>query len=230
MTENQPARSALFAVLFDNDGVLVNSEPLSGIAYLRGIEEQGLKLTDADLERNTGLTDADIVTDLQEHYGVKLDEELFSKRKAVIYKELVMNGKLEAFAGTRRLLESLRDAGIPYALASSGSPGKIRFNLEQAGIADLIPVYVSGEELERGKPDPDVFLKAAAKVHVDPSRCFAIEDSLNGLRAARAAGMFAIGITNTFPRQKLEPLADLVIDSLDELTVERLSAIARRPG
>lgn len=133
------------AVIFDNDGVLVDSEPISLLAYQRGIEEQGLKLTEADLERNCGLTDADIVSDLEKVYGASLDQELFSRRKAELYKALAEERGLKAFPGARRLLEELRAEGIPYAIASSGSREKIGYNLQKAGLTDLVSVILSGE-------------------------------------------------------------------------------------
>jgi beta-phosphoglucomutase-like phosphatase (HAD superfamily) len=147
-----------FGVIFDNDGVLVDSEHYSLEAYQRGIEEQGLKLCEADLERNCGLTDADIVEDLKAVYATDLDLALFSSRKVEIYQQLVESGGLHAFAGVRELLEELRGAGVPCILASSGSRAKIAFNLERAGIADLFPAVVSGEDFQRGKPDPDIVL------------------------------------------------------------------------
>jgi HAD superfamily hydrolase (TIGR01509 family) len=211
-----------FGVIFDNDGVLVDSEPFSLEAYRRGIEEQGLKLTNDDLERNTGLTDADIVRDLEQVYGAKLDPELFAARKVVIYRDLVESGQLHAFPGVRELVTALRAEGIPYVLASSGSQEKIAFNLRHAGISDLFPTVISGEDFHRGKPDPEIVICSAAKLGLEPCQCAVIEDSINGLKAARAAGSFAVGITNTFSAAKIAPYADVVIASMAELTIEGL--------
>lgn len=213
------------AVIFDNDGVLVDSEPISLLAYQRGIEEQGLKLTEADLERNCGLTDADIVSDLEKVYGASLDQELFSRRKAELYKALAEERGLKAFPGARRLLEELRAEGIPYAIASSGSREKIGYNLQKAGLTDLVSVILSGEEFRRGKPDPEIFVKAAAKLGYEPERCVVIEDSLNGLRAARAAGAFALAVATTFAADKVAPLADAVFGSVEDIAVTDLTGL-----
>lgn len=211
-----------FAVIFDNDGVLVDSEHFSIEAYQRAIEEQGVKLQEEDTERNCGLTDADIILYMRETYGANLDLELFSRRKNELYLELAGSSDMRVWPGARRLLVALAREGIPYALASSGSREKIAFNLERAGLKRLMPNIISGEDFHRGKPDPEIFLQSARKLGMPPARCVVIEDSINGLKAARAAGAYAIAVTNTFPREKLAPHADLVIDSLEELTPARI--------
>jgi HAD superfamily hydrolase (TIGR01509 family) len=214
-----------FGVIFDNDGVLVDSEHFSIEAYQRAITEQGVELREGDTERNCGLTDADILRDMEERYGASLDFEKFSARKAELYREIAAAGEMRAFPGARELLLALKAEGIPCILASSGSREKIEFNLQRSGLADVVPMYLSGEDFTRGKPDPEIFLRAAEKLGIAPQRCVVIEDSINGLKAARAAGAHAIGITNTFPAEKLQPHADTVITSLTKLSTARLKAL-----
>lgn len=213
------------AVIFDNDGVVVDSEQISLEAYIRAIEEQGLKLCQQDEERNCGLTDADIIADLTAVYGASLDLARFSARKKTLYRELAEHSEMRVFPGVHELIADLRREQIPYALASSGSSSKIRYNFARAGIEGLFSVVVSGEQFERGKPDPEIFLCAADKLGVIPSRCAIIEDSINGLKAAGAAGAFAIGVTNTFARAKLGLFADTVVDSLLELSASGIRAL-----
>ena len=210
------------AVIFDNDGVLVDSEPISLLAYRNAIWEQGVQLAEEDDERYCGLTDADIIKDMESVYGKHLDLARFQERKRVLYFEYAQERPLPAFEGVRDFVQALRTAGMPYILASSGSREKIAFNLGRAGIAELFPAIVSGEDFHRGKPDPEIFLKSAEKLGVAPAECVVVEDSINGLKAARAAGAIAVGITNTFRRAQLEPYADLVVDSLTELRISML--------
>jgi HAD superfamily hydrolase (TIGR01509 family) len=205
------------AVIFDNDGVLVDSEPISLLAYRNAIWEQGVQLAEEDDERYCGLTDTDIIKDMEQVYGRGLDLARFQERKRTLYFEYAKEQPLPAFEGVREFVQALRAAGVPYILASSGSREKIGFNLGRAGIVDLFPAIVSGEDFHRGKPDPEIFLKSAEKLGVHPSECVVVEDSINGLKAARAAGTIAVGITNTFRREQLEPHADLVVDTLSEL-------------
>lgn len=212
----------MIGVIFDNDGVLVDSEPLSLMAYRRALSEQGVELRQEDDWRYCGLTDADIVRAMRQDYGAVLDFERFSERKKQLYFELAERYPLRAFPGVRELVEDLRKRRIPYALASSGSLQKIQFNLEQSGLADLFPVIVSGEDFRRGKPDPEIFLCAAQRIGVLPSHCAVLEDSINGLLAARKAGCLAIGVANTFPAERLREYADIVVGSLTELMVDHL--------
>ncbi len=114
----------------------------------------------------------------------------------------------------------------PLALASSSNREVIDAVLEQAGIAHLFRGTVSSEEVEHGKPAPDVYLEAARRLGIGPSHCAAVEDSRNGIRSARAAGMRVIAIPNPHypPTDDTLALADVVLQSLDELTPERVSA------
>jgi HAD superfamily hydrolase (TIGR01509 family) len=114
----------------------------------------------------------------------------------------------------------------PLGLASSSNRAVIDAVLDEAGLAGYFQAIVSSEEVERGKPAPDVYLEAARRLGIEPNRCAAVEDSSNGIRAARAAGMGVIAIPNLHypPSDDVLAEADVVLRSLDELTVERVSA------
>ena len=211
------AASAAAAIIFDNDGVLVDSEPVSLCAYREAMGEQGIELSDADDERYCGLTDADIVRDLERMHGCSLNLAQFEARKRELYFAHSESRGMPAFPGARQVLQSMRARGTAVALASSAPREKIAHNLEAAGLVGFFEVVVSGEECERGKPDPEIFLQAARRLKVEPAGCVVVEDSINGLIAARAAGMFAVGVTNTFARERLAPYADAVIERLAEL-------------
>lgn len=222
-----------FAVIFDNDGVLVDSEGISEEAFLRAAREQGVMVDPARMPLYCGLTDADIARDLERLGAGKLDLPRFEARKSALYFELAgAEPGVRAFAGARTLAESLRDAGIPFAVASSGSARKVAFNLERAGLADLFPPArrVSAEQVRRGKPDPEIFLKAAALLGVTPTQCMVLEDSINGLKGARAAGMTAIGVATTFAAHQIAPFADHVTESLEKVTRELLESWGRPSG
>lgn len=225
---DRPRPAPAFGVIFDNDGVLVDSEGFSILAYRRAIEEQGVRLREEDDEKYCGLTDADIIRDMRQVYGADLDLDLFSARKRELYFEYAAAGLMRAFPGARELVSALREKGIPVALASSGSREKIAFNLTRAGLDHLFSIVVSGEDFRRGKPDPEIFLCAAQRLGLEPHQCAVIEDSINGLKAARAAGCAAVAVANTFPADRLAPFADEVVDSLEHLTPQRLSGLVRR--
>lgn len=219
-----------FGVIFDNDGVLVDSERYSIAAYRQAIEEQGVVLRPSSDEHYCGLTDADIIADMRQVYGADLDLEKFSSRKRDLYFDLA-RGMLRPFEGAVGLITELRAAGVPYALASSGSTEKILFNLEQADLAGLFETVITGEDFERGKPDPEIFVRAAERLGLEAGVCAVIEDSVNGLKAARAAGALAVGITNTFAAERLGPHADVLVASLRELDAAGLAReVAQRQG
>lgn len=229
MTYDETGNGALvvsgFGVIFDNDGVLVDSEGISAEAFIRAAAEQGVSVEHDSMERYCGLTDAAIAEDLASSGTGQLDLPRFEDRKRDLYFELAAaEPGVRAFSGVRPLIEQLRAAGIPVVVASSGSRQKVAFNLERAGLSSFFRLRVTGEDVVRGKPDPEVFLKAASLAGLEPSRCAVIEDSLNGLKAARAAGMLAVGVTTTFAADRLEPWADWVVSGLEEITVEGLSA------
>lgn len=224
-TDEASCSGAPFAVLFDSDGVIVDSEKISLQSFCQTSEEFiGAPLSDEEIESACGLRDADIAVRLHRVYGVKVDVEAYKARKAELYRQQATNNPIQAFAGVVELLENLRAERIPYALASSGPRWKIDFNMQQAGLSSAFEVIVSGEEVPRGKPEPDVFLEAAARLHVPPDRCVVIEDSINGIRAARAAGMACLAVTNTFGPYQLHQ-ADRIVESLETVQANDLGRL-----
>ncbi|MBN1903195.1 HAD family phosphatase [Candidatus Sumerlaeota bacterium] len=210
-------------VIFDSDGVIVDSEPFSLAAFRQAMQEQGVFLNDEHIMANCGLTDADIVRYVSDKFGIEADLDLFHSRKQELYAEMVVSGNLKACEGAAELLSNLERGHIPFALASSGSMSKIRLNLTLVGLWGRFPIIISGENMERSKPHPDIFLEAAKRLNLKPERCVVIEDSLNGIEAAHRAGMACVAVIGTFPKEKLSR-ADFVIDSLSRLTVEKLNS------
>ncbi len=224
-SEEYGASNAPFAVLFDSDGVIVDSEHISLIAFRQATEEAlGAPLPEEEIEAACGLRDSDIVARLRRHFTVDVDLDAYSRRKGELYREQARENPVRPFPGVRELLENLREQRIPFALASSGPRWKICFNLQSAELTELFDVIVSGEDVERGKPEPDIFIEAARRVGVAPERCLVVEDSINGIRAARAAGMACLAITNTFHSYQLNQ-ADRIVESLERLSVNDLARL-----
>ncbi len=201
------------AILFDLDGVLVDSEFHSCSATAELLTARGIPTTEAEVRR---LFLGRPISAVYEHYralGHELPES-FAREKEDLYFAKAEQG-LRAFPGAQEVLARLR---APMAIATSGSPRKVAFSLERTGIgADVV---CTTAEVTRGKPAPDLFLHAAAKLGVHPRKCAVVEDSLAGIEAARAAGCLAIGVRTT-----LQDLgADATIDSIAELP--RVPAIA----
>ena len=188
------------ALIWDCDGVLVDSEPLSTAAWQAVLLRRGVRAEAADLDAFTGRSD-DAVLD---HYrGITGDrlEGILEEREAEF--ERRARGTLRTFPGLPELLGRCHGDGRKMAVASSGRRPRIRFSLAEVGLDRYFETVCSATEVERGKPAPDLFLLAARRLAVPPSRCTVIEDSVPGLRAAVRAGMRALGFTSSHPARVL---------------------------
>jgi HAD superfamily hydrolase (TIGR01509 family) len=162
-----------------------------------------VKLTDTEVRESCGITDADIVARVNRTYGKSINYDEFKQRKFELYRRKVEHEGIKLFPYVREILTLLKEREIPYALASSGSRRKIEYNLAQTGLGNDFAVIVSCEDVKRGKPDPEIFFAAARSLGKKSGDCIVIEDSPNGVKAARAAGMRCIAVTNTFRAEDL---------------------------
>ena len=208
------------AVVFDLDGVVVDSEQVWDDVREQLVRERGGRWTESAQADMMGMSSPEWSRYLHEELGLaeppeELNDEVVRRMLARYRQELpLLEGAVEAvhrLAGT-----------FPLAVASSSNRPLIEAVLETAGVAELFAVVVSSEEVPRGKPAPDVYLEAARQLGVEPGRCAAVEDSSNGLRAAHAAGLRVIAYPNRHypPASDALALADVVLESLDELTPE----------
>lgn len=209
-----------YAVIFDCDGVLVDSEPLGLPALERTLLSFGFARSEFNLEHFCGRADTESIRELCESTGKQIDLKAYLARKMQNYLDEVASQGLQAFPGVPELLQSLREAGVALALASSGPIRKIQTNIDSAGLHGAFEAIVSAEEVERGKPAPDVFLEAARRIGVPPERCTVIEDAPAGLLAAKAAGMRAVAVAHTFPAHELAHLADEVVERIGLLDAD----------
>lgn len=206
------------AVIFDMDGVLINSEPLWEESDLKVFKKE-IGLTGYTKEYRAqflGMPMEDEIKVVAADFKIARDRIpsiLEARRKSLmeLYRE-----RLELFEGALELLEYFsRDKKI--ALASSSSLDLINFVVDRFNIRKYFEVLVSGEEVAHGKPFPDVFLLAARKLMVKPEKCLVIEDSVNGVKAGKAAGMKVIAVLQTFKEQESFSCADWVFDDLVSL-------------
>jgi HAD superfamily hydrolase (TIGR01509 family) len=208
------------AVVFDLDGVLLDSEQLWDAAREQLAKEQGGRWHDRAQRDMMGMSSREWSRYMHETIGLpeppdEINREVV-ERLAAGYRE-----RLPAIEGAREAVERLA-ARWPLGLASSSNRELIDLALELLGVSDLFKATVSSEEVARGKPAPDVYLAAARRLGVDPARAAAIEDSQNGILAAKAAGMRVIAIPNRHfpPGEEALREADVVLGSLAELTAE----------
>jgi len=179
-------------VIFDCDGVLVDSERLSIRLDAVLLERLGWPMSESEVvERFVGRTDAAMRAEIEAHLGRDIgpEWEAFSEEYIKLFA-----AELRPVAGVAAAIDAVQAAGFATCVASSGGHEKIRRNLALTGLRDRFGERIfSGDDVEHGKPAPDLFLHAAAAMGVEPARCAVIEDSRHGVAAARAAGMWAFG-------------------------------------
>jgi HAD superfamily hydrolase (TIGR01509 family) len=213
------------AVVFDMDGVLIDSEPVWERVRRNFVATRGGQWRDDAQDRLMGMSTAEWSAYLSEDFGLRL--------AAPQVAELVIAAMAAEYRAHLPLLPgavgAVRDlsARWPLAVASSAPKSLIDAVLDASGLRPAFAAAVSSEEVARGKPAPDVYLEAAARLGVPPAACAAVEDSANGLRSAAAAGLAVIAV----PRPEYPPaagaldLARLVLDSLTELTENTIAAL-----
>lgn len=180
------------AVIFDMDGVIVNSEPLHAEVEQQLFRELDLNISPGEHAGFLGLSSRDMWEHICRVYRIDIPtDELMSRERAAFQTRLQVEG-LPVVPGVVDLVRELTDRGIKLALASSAPRDQIEYVLETTGTGPFFPVRISGDELPRSKPDPTVFLLAAEELRVPPTRSVVIEDALNGVVAAHAAGMRCI--------------------------------------
>jgi HAD superfamily hydrolase (TIGR01509 family) len=201
------------AVIFDCDGVLVDSE-MHGLRSLQqALQEAGVLRSLSSLARFSGRSHNETLAELEAESGVPLLAREVERRMDEYYTRLVKSEGLHPCPGVPRLLLHLVACQIPFTLASSGPRRKVLFSLQTAGLASAFPRFVCGDDVARAKPAPDLYLAAAALIRVPPADCLAVEDAPNGVRAACAASMQVVAVTTNFAASALAE-ADLILDSL----------------
>jgi HAD superfamily hydrolase (TIGR01509 family) len=204
------------AVLFDMDGVLADSEPLINAAAIAMFKEKGLTVQPEDFLPFVGAGEDRYIGGVAETYHFPLDLPAAKRRTYEIYLEFVP-ARLEAFPGARELVDRCRQAGLRVALASSADKIKVVANLAKIGLPpETWDTVVTAEQVRHKKPAPDVFLVAARNLGVEPGACVVLEDAVNGIQAAKAAGMRCIAIASTFPAERLRA-ADLVREKISQV-------------
>ncbi|MFW5856125.1 MAG: HAD family hydrolase [Bacillota bacterium] len=190
-------------IIFDMDGVLVDSEPVIEAAAIAGLKEYGVEAEAEDFEPFIGKGEDRYIGGVAEKYGLEYKTEM-KDRVYEIYLDIVEE-EIKLYSGVKGVLERLEEEGFNLGLASSADLIKIKANLKVAGIPrEKFAVILSADDVENTKPDPEIYEMAAQKLNADPENCLVLEDSLSGVEAARAAGMDCLGVTTSFSRQELQ--------------------------
>jgi beta-phosphoglucomutase len=211
----------LKGIIFDMDGVLVDSEEFICEAATRMFAEYGITVKPEDFRPFVGAGENRYVGGVAEKYGLDAELEVIKARTYEIYGEVV-KGKLKPFDGVNEFIDNMKARGFKLAVASSADRIKIEINLMEAGLpAETFDVIVSGLDVVNKKPDPEIFLKAARKLSLLPAECLVVEDAVNGVAAAKAGGFRCLGLTTSFTAEKLSG-ADWIVPNLKETPTEVL--------
>ena len=200
------------AVIFDMDGVIVDSEPYSMQALIDELRSHGIDPTAEELRRSYGRKVQDDFRELFARYGATSDIEAAVISKRTRYFGLA-TGNLKPLPGALELIARVKARGYRVGLASSGDREKVALSLRSLKLEGVFEIMVTGDDIKHSKPDPEIYRLAAARLGVDPRLCVAVEDAPSGVRAARGAGMRCIAVTSTVSREELAE-ADLVVASL----------------
>ncbi len=212
-----------WSAIFDWDGVVVDSSRQHLKSWQALADEIGCVLRPEDFRRSFGMKNNRIIPEI---YGWASDPDKvqqLSLRKEVHFRKIVQSEGIEPLPGVAEWLDALKSEKISCAVASSTDRANIECILEIIGLQHYFQALVCSEDVQHGKPHPEVFLSAAQRLKAEPLKCVVFEDAHVGIEAARAAHMKVIAVTTTHPAQTLSN-ADLVIDRLDELTVRAVSA------
>ena len=212
----------IHALIFDCDGVVVDSNRLHVETWRETAAAHGYPMADPEHIGKCGLRTIAVIRDLlrwpvDEEEAVRLGEEKESR-----YRECIRAGGIEPIAGVRETLEKAAALGLPCALGSSAPRENARLCLESLGLAPFFKAVVTGEDVERGKPHPDIFLAAARKLGVPPEECLVIEDAPAGVEAAHRARMRAIALLTSHTPEELAAADALARDFRDPAFGEAL--------
>ena len=215
-------------IIFDMDGVLCDSEPFINEAAIRMFAQvHGVRVQPEDFIPFVGAGEDRYIGGVAEKYGIALSMPRDKERTYAIYLEII-RGTLKPLPGAVEFIADARRRGMKLALATSADRIKMEGNLREIGIPPAaFDAIVTGNDVQRKKPDPQVFLLAAQRLGLDPGRCLVVEDAPNGIRAGKAAGSSCLGIMSSFSEEALrEAGADFIAADLAHVPREAVQAAA----
>ena len=211
-----------WGVLFDVDGVLIDSYEAHYASWLTALNAHGLEMDRPLFVQTFGRTNKDIFA----HYYPSVPADLvvaYGREKELAFRDIITED-FPVMSGADALLQQLDDAGAGIAVGSSAPPENVKAVLRTLANGHVVSGVVHGQDVTRGKPDPEVFLLAAKSLSLPPERCIVVEDAVAGVAAGKAAGCAVVALTGTATRDELHQ-ADLVIDALAEISPDRFCSL-----
>ena len=218
----------LEAIIFDMDGVLVDSEYTYFQSKSQILSEAGHEVEDSYHFQFMGTTSDYMWEKMKQEFSLPLSVAEYIQQMTALRQAMIKRDGIRVIPHVQEFVKGLSQAGLKLAVASSSSLAEIKVNLAEIGLSEYFSEVVSTEEVEHSKPAPDVYLATAERIGIMPENCLGIEDTKNGTGAVRNAGMVCVGFANpAFPKQDLA-LADRVVSSFSELDADSLTKIYQK--
>ncbi|WP_046242738.1 HAD family hydrolase [Hymenobacter terrenus] len=213
-------------VIFDMDGVIIDTEPIHHHAFFTQFAELGLPITEAEYATFLGNSTRNVFQHLKQEYSLPQElDTLMARKRELFNKAFDEDADLDLLPGVRALIEDLRRHDVQLVLASSAGKATIGRVFRRFELEPYFTHIVSGEDFAQSKPNPEIFLHAAALAETPVTECIVIEDSGNGVAAAKAAGIYCIGYASPHSAGQDLHLADRVIQDFSELTAAEIKTI-----
>ncbi len=214
------------AVIYDLDDLMVNSVELHFRAFDEVLKEYNHSLTEMPISmqsRFVGMRIIDITEQVIDYFDLDTDLNSFYKKRTEIFLSLVKD--VQVMSGLLESLKLFKSSGLKLAIASSGTMNYIDIIVDKFKIRSYFDAIVSGDDVSKGKPDPETYIVATDKLQLQPAECVVLEDATNGINAAKVAGCKCIAVKNLYtPEQNLSG-ADKIVKSLNEITIDMIRAL-----
>jgi len=216
----------LKAVIFDMDGVIIDSEPMHNKAYHDMFNDVGIEVSKEFYESFTGQSTINICKRLCDHFNLKESPETLVAIKRKHYKHFFYtNSDLGLIDGVMKLIKDYHNNGLTLVLASSAAMTSIDQIFDRFDLNRYFKDKLSGGDLKQSKPHPEIFINAAKATGFTKEECIVIEDSTNGVKAAKAAGIFCVGFDSFHSKNQDYSKADMVISDFNAISFEKISDI-----
>ena len=213
------------AVIFDMDGVIIDSEPIHFEVDMQTMREFGVNISKDELNKYVGTTNEYMLNDLINKYKMQKSIKEILEYKMELTIRRIKETKINAISGIPELLISLKHNNIKTAIGSSSPKELIITVIEKFQLGKYFDCIVSGDEVKEGKPKPDIYLEVSKRIGVNPEECIVIEDSRNGVLAAKNAGMKCFGFRNVNSGNQDLSKADIIVDSIRNIDIEIIKVL-----
>ncbi len=208
------------AMLFDMDGVLVDSEPIHFAGRHATLARYGIEITDEELTNYTGILSEAFLADISKKRGVNIPLDEASKFAKIDFKNALDSFEVKPIEGIIELLQNLQNKNVSMAIASSSPPELIETFVTRLNIKDYFEAFISGRQVEKSKPAPDIYIEAAKAVGNVPTDCVVLEDSHNGIIAGHSAHCYCIGFRSPHSGNQDLSLANEIVNSISEINLD----------